>query len=449
MLAWATRFTLVLATMLAWSGAALASTPDLLFGQQHAYSVTLRGNGEAVVSARLAITNQTDVAQKSFAFEIPGLTVSEITGYQQRLASTCMDNGYGKPLTNPEDAARPCLRSIEPDYGINSYHSGADYTKLSLKNDDSGKYRVDLPVAIEPGKSTALILTYAGTGYTNKQFAGARSFAFQTIKVATRIESLTVAVDVDADQYLDGGDGKVNYAPAPKPASVAREDAKSAGATQLDAIASRIGSDGAITKTAKNLASGESFTVKGAYADATWKLHPWRLALGVGLAVVAVALLVWLARRQHRLGWSRAATLRHDHDQPSDRRPTASTSPIDAATVLAGFVSALLLALIIWGRTTYARQTYAGDSFSSILTDILVLLSSALVVLGPIVWLAAHRRNWHVAVYVMAWQVAWLVVFLTIHWLTFIPNSSAPQPMPYYGAQDRGAGTTGSKPALE
>jgi len=127
-------------TGLVWSSTAFAANTSLLFGEQHSYSVTMRGNGEAVVTARLAITNNTDIAQKTFTFEIPGLTISELTGYQQHLADTCLDSGYPKPLSdNTGIVSRPCFQTQPPDYSINSYYNNSTYDTLTFISEGGGK----------------------------------------------------------------------------------------------------------------------------------------------------------------------------------------------------------------------------------------------------------------------------------------------------------------------
>src|SRR4249920_2212292 len=84
----------VLALLLPATAAAVSS--DLLFGQQHSYTVTMRGNGEAVVLARLSFTNTGDQPQKTFSFQIPGSSEpSELIGFQQESPLTC--NRYGTP----------------------------------------------------------------------------------------------------------------------------------------------------------------------------------------------------------------------------------------------------------------------------------------------------------------------------------------------------------------
>ncbi|MEO0075854.1 MAG: hypothetical protein ABIK31_07140 [candidate division WOR-3 bacterium] len=50
----------------------IASTQgELFFGQNHSYTVIFRGNGEAIVYAKIAITNPDEKQLTEFSFEVP------------------------------------------------------------------------------------------------------------------------------------------------------------------------------------------------------------------------------------------------------------------------------------------------------------------------------------------------------------------------------------------
>jgi len=407
-------------TGLVWSSTAFAANTSLLFGEQHSYSVTMRGNGEAVVTARLAITNNTDIAQKTFTFEIPGLTISELTGYQQHLADTCLDSGYPKPLSdNTGIVSRPCFQTQPPDYSINSYYNNSTYAKLTFVSEGGGKYHTTLPTAIEAGKSTALILAYAGKGYATKQLGGAYNFKFQTIKVSDRIKNLVVAIDVDADQFLDGSTAKVGYGTT-EPALATSTAGIQPNDSQLDSIASNIGSGGGINKEAKDLAAGESYTITGTYADAVWKLHPWRLLLAAGLGLLMLGLLIWAVLRLKRRGPHTATN--HTEAAP------VTTTIVEAGAIGVGFISALALVLIIWGWISYYNHENPSDTFTTTVSGILMLLACALALLTPLTWLSVRRHDWRVAVYTGVWQIVWLIGFLTLY--TFIIKPTTPHTTP-------------------
>lgn len=54
-----------------------------VFGHDHSYSVTFRGNGEAVVNLRVLLTNTSDYPIDSYELRIPeGITISNIQAFQ-------------------------------------------------------------------------------------------------------------------------------------------------------------------------------------------------------------------------------------------------------------------------------------------------------------------------------------------------------------------------------
>jgi hypothetical protein len=337
--------------------------------------------------------------------------------------------------------ARPCAQTNTPDYFNDTDFTGSTYTKLTIKDEGSGAYSINLPTAVAPSSSSALILSYRGTGYATKQLTGAYNFKFQTIKVNDRIDNLTVSVGVDADQYLDGGNAAVNYAAGSTPKSAMANGAMMSGASnaQLDTIANQIGQDGSITKTAKDLNVNESFSVKGTYADAIWKLHPWRLALGILAVLLIVAVLIWTGLRLRKKGLvhlpaSTPAT-------PEHASPRATAGVLDPGTILAGLFSALLLAALIWGFAAYTNQADTTDVFTTTLTTILVMLVGALVVIVPIVWLSVRRHDWKIAAFVTIWQVLWLIAVLAIYQLGFRANDPMMTPGGIDTPQGQGTST--------
>jgi hypothetical protein len=329
---------------------------------------------------------------------------------------------------------RPCEVYETPDY--TQPVSGSDtasYGKLKITDKGDGKYQAVLPTAVQPQQNSSLLLGYAGTGYaTNK--LGVYSFTFQTIKVPSRIRDATVAVDVDSDLYLLGSASKVNYSLAQESRLPLQNEISSAAASSseaLDTIANGLGQDGAINKEATNLAAGESLSVPGTYADAAWKLHPWRLLLiallGLGLLVVAGWLVIRLRRKRST-------------DAMVPLTP-AKPSFVDPLYIAASLVSSVLVGLLTWGLVYYTNTAELNgnpDVFSSILAGLISLLAYILLVAGPVVWLAVKRRDWRVAVYMVAWQVIWLVAVLLVYQFgisPLLPTSDA-NPINVSGAMD-------------
>src|SRR3989344_5901344 len=82
---------------------------ELLFGQNHFYTVIFRGNGEAITYAKIAVTNPDEKPLTEFSFEIPQVSPTEIVIYQMKLPQECIRYDY-------RDPAKPCLEYRGPDY---------------------------------------------------------------------------------------------------------------------------------------------------------------------------------------------------------------------------------------------------------------------------------------------------------------------------------------------
>jgi hypothetical protein len=96
--------------------------------------------------------------------------------------------------------------------------------------------------------------------------------------------------------------------------------------------------------------------------------------------------------------------------------------------VIAGLLTAVMLAAITWGIQAYSNETSYGssDTFTSMLVAILAILAYVLAVFGPVVWLAVRAKNWKVAVVVVSWQIFWLVVVLFVYVLAIRPLLADP-----------------------
>jgi hypothetical protein len=435
--------------------APVQAAEDLLFGQQHYYTVTMRGNGEAIVTARLLFSNTGDKALSTFSFEIPGLKVGEIAGYQQQVQGPCTSYGgsnTGTIKTTPQTTTttRECLKYAEPDYLSPVYGGTSTYDKLKIKDEGSGKYSVTLPKPVEVEKSSALLLSYTGQGYATNRLLS-YGINFQTIKVSERVKLATVGLDVDTGLYLLDGKSKVNYS------SEAADQSVSAGASarQLDSVAYSIGKTGTLTEEAKDLAAGESLSVKGTYADAAWKLHPWRILFLVVLGLAVLGLLLWLWRRARRVPTVVAAA------EPAPKpKAVAKAVPAETASkavafadplfIAAGVASAAALGLLTWGSLASTELYNYEDEFSRLLTVILFLMGYALALVGPAVWVGARRRDWRAGLYTFVWQVVWLVVLLLVYQVGIRPlleDAKSVSPMPAYDSIKAGSSSGSSSGA--
>ncbi len=396
-------FSFVIAST-ALNGAVQAAN-DPLYPESHEYSVVMRGNTESVVYAKINVSNNKETAINKYEFEIPNLKVSDIAGYQVGKDRYCVryDNSPGR--------YNDCLRYEEQDYDLSYIPSNATYKKLTPKGADGGKFSVDLPAAVEPGKSTILVLTYIGTGAVRKN-TGLYSFNFESIKSANRIKDMKVAVDVDRDFVLKGQKSKVNYN-SPEKAAL------QSGASDLSIgrVAPYIGSEGGVVKTAQNLAANESFSVKGQYAESTWRIHLNKVIIGSIIFIALVAALVFLIRRQAKKPKKPTAIA------PASVVPSKTvTAPLwSPLFVLVGLGSTVAVVLGTYGLSVIiesfndSRNYNDSETISGILLVIIMILFYFLATFGPAIWIAVRRRDWRSFLSVLFWQFAWLIIAAAIY----------------------------------
>jgi hypothetical protein len=408
---------------------------DLLFGQQHNYSVTMRGNGESVVTARIVFSNTGETNLDKFTFTVPKLAVSDMIGYQEHIQSNCTSYGGPQPLAGSSSAAgpatqavfpRPCLKYAPVDY-TDTYGSTSTYSKLKFDTAAGNKYTITLPTPVTPGENAALLISYSGKGYAS-QALGAYKFDFQTLKVQQRVKNVTVALDVDSGLYLLDGKSKVSYAKNPSGTTDSLQSGASSAA--LDRVSSSVGAGGQMSEEGKDLAPGDTLGVKGTYADAAWKLHPWRVALLAALALALVVGGLWLWRRSRR---TRAIAAPAQTEQTAAKsvampapKPVAMPAPKPPATVTdvkfadplfiaLGAASVIAVGLITWFVISYGSAGGDGDQFSMLLTGILTVMAYVLAIVGPLAWAGLRRHDWRACLYTFVWQVAWLVVLLLVY----------------------------------
>jgi len=253
--------------------AVIAPDPEeeLLFGQEHSYSVVFRGNKEAIVYAKIVLKNTSKDALRQFVFQIPKVTPSEMIVYQTTYPTVQNNNYYGSDRY--------------PIYNNNNINQ---YTKLDFSNSGS-IYTAKLARPVYENGSSTIVIAYAAKGYVTNTL-GLYKFKFETIKVPSRISSLRVSVDVDSELYLKGKKSSVNYNDSDTSDYLsAMPTTKSFSSAEMDSLVRGIGSYGSVNKSANNLASYESLIVKGEYSKSSLRLYLGNI---VTVIVLIVAIFV-------------------------------------------------------------------------------------------------------------------------------------------------------------
>jgi hypothetical protein len=238
-----------------------------LFEASQAYSVVLRGNGEAVTYALLTIPNTSGNLLQSLDITTHG-SLDNLAAYQQVVSRTT-------PYPVMENGIKPTESQSYP------YYSQPEYQKVAATFNGAG-YSLALTTPIEAQQSLQLVLSYSSMRYV-KDFLGLHTFSFPTVGIPLRSQTVTINIDVDSDLYLRDKKSSVNYGnQLSPPSSVSAPSAH--GTSQINAMPQKIGYASGIQKQFSEVAPGETATVRGDYA-ASWL----RLYLGT---VIEILLLV-------------------------------------------------------------------------------------------------------------------------------------------------------------
>jgi len=379
------------ATLLFGLTAPASAQEELFFGQEHNYSVTLRGNGEAVVMARVSFTNFTESDLSTLKLYSKD-SLNQLAAYQQVLPDVCEQNVYNKE-TGLSSCARYAKQNYYSDssyYYYESRKAEATYHKLKITQvGDEYAFNLEKPLAADA--QGAILLSYRSKDFTDKKLGGLFKFNFTTLAAPVQISEARVAVDVDSELFLKGKKSAVNYAPADGTFALGAE---ATGLTNknLDKIAGNIGRYGALNKSAKQLGPNETFTVKGSYATTKLRLYTGRaFAFIIVIAAIIVALFVaWKKSKKQPDGVSIAPPANDLTDKD------AKINLFKGLYLIWSLISALLIFLVSWSiqyldEINWLRDIPNDMEFILGIGLILIVLFFAFLLFGiPLIMASKH-----------------------------------------------------------
>ena len=374
---------------------------ELLFGQNHFYTVIFRGNGEAITYAKIAITNPDEKPLTEFSFEVPKVSPTEMVIYQMKLPQECVNQNYN-------DQAQPCLQYRDPDYAQQYYYYGysngkAEYQKIQYTK-SGNLYKFTLPTPVEPYKSTAIIVAYAAKGYVSES-AGLFKFNFETLKVPSRIQEIRVVVDVDSDLLLKGKKSSVNYS--------------------LDNVVGEIGSYGPLVKEAKNLSPNENFMVKGEYATSWFRLYLSSIILTIFIIIAIFVGVYFLARFLKKRAGQNGQNGSGTGQQMTSQNPPSSISILNLTNASVSLLSVVgvvgLTYLLRFLSEFNLFRSFNPDPVFGIIMAITIILLYVLVILGPAI-IVAIKHGWKSFLSILIAEFLWFVIFLVVYFALFSPG---------------------------
>jgi len=287
-----------------------------LFGQDHAYTVTFRGNGEAIVNMRIAFTNSTQNDQSTVTYRVPRVNPQDMMAYQVVREPDCLQydersntTKYSPDVVYDIYNPAPCIKYQEPNYYDTYWYGTASYLKAKLDM-QADTITITLPKGVPPNKTGSILLYYRTYGYTKKGLFGSYNYLFESLKSEEPIRNLQIGITTDSQLKLKNPDSEVTYRSKGdiiSAQSMMGEHKEMVGnSSAFDTYYQQIG-QGRVIKYATYLQPLESFTVKGVYADALWKLYAQTLLVGTAIAIVvftglAFGMMKFTSIQQHTLG---------------------------------------------------------------------------------------------------------------------------------------------------
>lgn len=275
-------------------------TPANLFGQNQFYTLTLRGNGEAVVTFKAIVSNTGTTPLETVSLILPeNISPAEMIAYQVIQEPQCI-RYLPQPLISDTKTLTPavmketCAEYQQPDY---QYLYGSTTYQRIQNETQNNTILLKLPTPIEPNKNGAYFVYYRTNTITQKDVFGAYDYKFVTLKTEDKINSLQVGISTDADYILRGAIGDVNYGGTMTMAALPATDSMSSGIrnAQFDQFYNQIGT-GKIIKQASDLAPKETYEVSGSYAKSQAILYGKEIATGVGIFLLIVLITIIVAK---------------------------------------------------------------------------------------------------------------------------------------------------------
>lgn len=408
-------------------------------GQDHNYTVVFRGNGEAVVSAKIAFTNKGETPQSEIKLRIPRVEPKEVFVYQVILQGRC--TRYEPAAYNPITRTygpQVCAEYQEPSY-YNSYWGGARYQKAKTQI-DIDTLTVSLPKEVSVNKSGAFFVYFRAFGYAKRNLLGAYNYTFESMTAEDSIRNLQVGISSDSDLYLKGAKGEVSYrldsatTQSFGKAGVAAPEANAA----FDTFVGQIGY-GSINKNASNLAALESYKVEGTYADSRLKLFGKEIAITLFVILLLGTLILLFVRfifkRVNKLGSSEVKAGVNKQDGISN---TPKMLLVSLGVSFASSIIILFYTILVFFLGNYLNRIISYQ-FQAVITLLLIVISFviySLLLFSPGVYMGVKKSvGWGIATVVITllWLILYFIVAVFVIFILFGTGSSGPI-MPLYGA---------------
>lgn len=272
---------------------AYGEVPIYTSGQnQQYYSVFFDGEGDAYVVAKINLFELGDNIT-SLDIEIDGEYVRVINAVQEVIS----EEKYCNPNIRDDRVVvnvynNQKYEQEKPQDGCVSWTTRymKKYEKIDFVQENYADTTI-LKMDLEPAESTSILFSYKVKGYVAESL-GVSEFKFKGLKINRDFESARVAINVQTDYKLKGGNSQVNYRHdygffEKSVSSVAEQS------DQLVGLSNRIQYQQGYVKQVYGLDPYENIQVEGKFSKSTFLLYKFRI-IGILLCMaLAVFIAIW------------------------------------------------------------------------------------------------------------------------------------------------------------
>lgn len=424
-------------------------------GENQNYSIVFRGNGEAVVSFKTILTNNSsDSLSKIILHFQSNIQPQDLAAFQVIADRSCIQYAYPQQSQNLQptptpfslDYSNPNIRSIpvpsqavtfpiKPqtclEYSVPDFEnlSGNIQYQAAAIDFSANTLTLSLPQPISPNQSGSYFLYYRTFAYTNKTLFGAFDFRFHTPQFENKINALQIGITTDSDLILRGNKGVVNYSGGNTPLAAPTMNT-ALGTIQnpvFDNYYNQIG-QGDLTKNASNLQPFETYTVEGSFSTSQISLYGRDIAVGISILIL-IGIITFLLVKYilYRLKHSIKAP-------PTILSNTPTVKRVYMTLFAAGISFGSVMLLSVFVTAVYFFYQFLGTSPYAIIF-ILFLFLIALAVGGFLLFvpsiLFALKKGWVWGFITFGMTLFWLLLFLfgSVIISSFF-SSNAPLPVP-------------------
>jgi len=461
------------------------------FGQNHKYSVVLRGNGEAVVTLNTVFSNQTEKPLSSLTFRIPKGNLTDILAFQLMREPTCLQSSIVPELALPTNVPKcrttsdlfstpvanghACINPVNgsPYYyecspGYKSLGAQCISSNSTLNNGDklnpvlfgqcaqyqvpnfynywSGttKYQkaqvqqsgdtitITLPQSVAPNETGSIVLYYRAMGYVTKDIIGALNFSFETLKIEDRIASVEVGISTDSDLLLKDVHSEVNYRFNNVGTLMAAQSISGSVAVsnpQFDSFYQQIGR-GMIVKNSSDLQPLDSYVITGKYAKNHFQLYASDILIRVIPIIIFVFLVVFVLIKILRK-YKQTLVMKTSEEVP----PIVGILSVSFLTAFCVVSYTVILLFLIRFIQTYSRVSSDINSLIVILFLVISIGVYAFMLAAAPVYIGIKRGiKWGATTFGISflWMILFtviVVVFLILSRSMNVVYNYPPQPL--------------------